>query len=159
MTENEKTASDEAMEQWLERQAELLDKINEYGTDTRFGAFLFFVATAGLFKSLFFKVVLLVTPRRVRIEAARRRMLNGRDAFVRAVAMDPRATTPVYMAVTASYAFLVGKLNDELHNEAMDELYQIIRQARWSRANSGLNTDDLDCLIVAYEEDSEDDSA
>ena len=153
MNENTNKEQQLAMNQWLERQADLLAKISEYGTDTKFGAFLFFVATTGLFRALFYKMLLMITPRRVRIEAARQRMANGRAGFINAISLEPKATLPVHMAVTASYTFMVGKLDEPLYKETADLMYQIVRSARWKRVTSGLNTDSLDWLIEAYESD------
>ncbi len=143
-------------EAWLERQATLMAKINDYGTTSRFGAFLFVVATGGLIKALFFKLLLLVCPRGLRIGMARARVARGRESFVAAITQEPRATMPVYMTVTSIYAFIAGTSEGVL-SEAIDELYQVVRQARWRRASAGLDTCDLDQLIETYLEEGEDD--
>ena len=87
--------------------------------------------------------------RAMRLKLARSRMEVGRRSFVQAITVEPRATMPVYMTVTSIYTFLVGN-DHEVLKESIDELYRVVRQARWQRANAGEDTCDLDHLIESY---------
>jgi len=134
-------------ELWLERQADLWVRIGEYGTYSRFGAFLFVVVTGGFFKACFLKGFFCMFSKEKRLAMAERRIQPGHSQFVEALAEESRAIIPIYMLISSTYTFVSGR-NAESYIASMTEMKAILRRARWKRTMVGANTDELDELSI-----------
>jgi len=132
-------------ELWLERQADLWVRIGEYGTYSRFGAFLFVVATGGFLKACFLKGFFCMFSKQRRLVMAERKIQAGQNQFVEALAEESRAIIPIYMMISSTYTFVSGR-NPESHMAAVTEMKTILRRARWKRSLTGADTDELDEL-------------
>lgn len=132
-------------ELWLERQADLWVRIGEYGTHSRFGAFLFMVATGGLFRAILLKLFFCLFSRERRLAMAERKLQSGQSQFVEALTEESKAIIPIYMLISSTYTFVSGR-NAESHKASMAEMKAILRRARWNRVRVGANTCELDML-------------
>jgi len=132
----------------------ILQKIDEIGAETRLGSFLFHVVTRGFFRTLFYKMFLLVCPKSSRYKMAPSMVgsweSEQRQYLVNLMVEDEETYPLINLHVMSTYTFILGP-SMETQYLALEDMRTMLRKAVWRRGMENKDSPIFRELLDAFD--------
>lgn len=115
--------------------------------DSRTGAFLYSMRARGFFKTLFFKLMFLFTPKQVKLELAKKQVSNNLDIYLKMLCESESMYPIIYLDIMCGHIFILGSEGTPL---AVQEFRRVLRKGRWERGLNHQDSPTVNELLEVY---------
>lgn len=115
--------------------------------DSRTGAFLYSMRARGFFKTLFYKLVFLFTPKQIKLELAKKQVSDNLNIYLKMLCQDESLYSLIYLDIMCGHIFILGSGGTAL---AVQQFQRVLRKGKWERGLGNQDSPTVNELLEVF---------